>query len=42
MVEKILVVEDDPTLQETLAYNLERHGNEAILQRMAIQQLNRI
>ena len=26
MQEKILVVEDDPTLQETLAYNLERQG----------------
>lgn len=26
MVEKILVVEDDPTLQETLAYNLTRQG----------------
>jgi DNA-binding response OmpR family regulator len=26
MSEKILVVEDDPTLQETLAYNLERQG----------------
>jgi DNA-binding response OmpR family regulator len=26
MPEKILVVEDDPTLQETLAYNLERQG----------------
>src|SRR5512134_3483670 len=26
MVEKILVVEDDPTLQETLAYNLIRQG----------------
>ncbi len=23
---KILVAEDDPTLQETLAYNLNRHG----------------
>ena len=28
MVEKILVVEDDSTLQETLAYNLERQGYE--------------
>jgi len=26
MAEKILVVEDDPTLQETLAYNLDRQG----------------
>lgn len=26
MAEKILVVEDDPTLQETLAYNLTRQG----------------
>jgi DNA-binding response OmpR family regulator len=26
MAEKILVVEDDVTLQETLAYNLSRHG----------------
>jgi DNA-binding response OmpR family regulator len=26
MPEKILVVEDDPTLQETLAYNLKRQG----------------
>lgn len=26
MSEKILVVEDDPTLQETLAYNLTKHG----------------
>jgi DNA-binding response OmpR family regulator len=26
MNEKILLVEDDPTLQETLAYNLKRHG----------------
>ena len=26
MTEKILVVEDEPTLQETLAYNLTRHG----------------
>lgn len=26
MNEKILVVEDDPTFQETLAYNLKRHG----------------
>lgn len=25
-MEKILIVEDDPTLQETLAYNLERQG----------------
>lgn len=28
MAEKILVVEDDPTLQETLAYNLDRQGYE--------------
>lgn len=28
MNEKILVVEDDPTLQETLAYNLKRQGYE--------------
>jgi DNA-binding response OmpR family regulator len=28
MNEKILVVEDDPTLQETLAYNLDHHGYE--------------
>jgi len=28
MKEKILVVEDDPTLQETLAYNLKRQGYE--------------
>ena len=28
MAEKILVVEDDPTLQETLAYNLNRQGYE--------------
>jgi DNA-binding response OmpR family regulator len=28
MAEKILVVEDDPTLQETLAYNLKRQGYE--------------
>ena len=27
MNEKILVVEDDPTLQETLVYNLNRQGN---------------
>ncbi|MBN1668996.1 MAG: response regulator, partial [Anaerolineales bacterium] len=26
MAEKILVVEDEPTLQETLIYNLERQG----------------
>jgi DNA-binding response OmpR family regulator len=26
MAEKILVVEDEPTLQETLAYNLTRQG----------------
>ena len=26
MAEKILVVEDEPTLQETLAYNLKRQG----------------
>lgn len=26
MLEKILVVEDEPTLQETLAYNLEKQG----------------
>ena len=26
MTEKILVVEDEPTLQETLAYNLKRQG----------------
>jgi DNA-binding response OmpR family regulator len=26
MAEKILIVEDDPTLQETLAYNLSRQG----------------
>jgi DNA-binding response OmpR family regulator len=30
MAEKILVVEDEPTLQETLAYNLERQGYEVI------------
>ncbi len=28
MPEKILIVEDDPTLQETLAYNLNRQGYE--------------
>ncbi len=28
MAEKILIVEDDPTLQETLAYNLKRQGYE--------------
>jgi DNA-binding response OmpR family regulator len=28
MNEKILVVEDDPTLQETLAYNLKYQGYE--------------
>ena len=26
MADKILVVEDEPTLQETLAYNLSREG----------------
>lgn len=30
MPEKILVVEDEPTLLETLAYNLERQGYEAL------------
>jgi DNA-binding response OmpR family regulator len=30
MAEKILVVEDEPTLQETLAYNLQRQGYEVI------------
>ena len=30
MPEKILVVEDDPTLQETLAYNLERQGYDVL------------
>jgi DNA-binding response OmpR family regulator len=31
MSEKILIVEDEPTLQETLAYNLSRQGYEVII-----------
>ena len=31
MTQKILVVEDDKTLQETLAYNLERQGYEVVV-----------
>jgi DNA-binding response OmpR family regulator len=31
MTQKVLVVEDDKTLQETLAYNLERQGYEVLL-----------
>ena len=30
MTEKVLIAEDDPTLQETLQYNLERQGYEVI------------
>ncbi len=31
MTQKVLVVEDDETLQETLVYNLERHGYEVVV-----------
>ena len=30
MSEKILIVEDEPTLQETLAYNLDRQGYQVV------------
>ena len=41
MAEKILVVEDEPTLQETLAYNLERQGYEVITAGNGQEALNK-
>ena len=40
MNEKKLVVEDDPTLQETLAYNLNRRDMPSKPQRMEKHLLN--